>query len=409
MSVSFQEIVRFLKVGSTGYYNIDMIWIDYVYLENNQAIVSDASTHGATIETLPDLSIERGQRYAVKLTVKHIKKGKFAFKATSMTLLSEEKKEDISVAEGPSYVVILSASDSPIFTRDRPLPHTASILMIQGISSASFIGLKYMLRQVFKEHHQSNKEKLWELIFSYSFKWGPTFRYLELESIATWNFIHAHDFILDRVPTVIKTASDTEHVKKMRAIASAELTRRYAAGERDRDPKVDLPSGKCDIIETQSNEFRFESGFEAALRELKEETGLPLTELQYLGSSRSRARFVSSQFFFFQLRPNSTAKMSAKDCYVASSWTSAQHIRSYMAAVEGSPEQFGRFDSLRRVGNAEEIFDALSTISRLPSEEESRTLELLTKNMPHSRGSSLLILYCYFLSDATTRESREKS
>lgn len=385
MSTFFHEIISVLQIRCTGQYEIDMIWIDYIYLENHTAVVSDAHTHGIVVEYPKDVTLQRSERYKVKLIAKHLSQNKYPFQfiITSMTPIPSS---DERLCCGPSYAVILNQSgSSSSIPHDRPYTHSSSILMMQGISSPYYIALKYMLKHVFTAMVTSSREALWKDIFEYSFLHGPTFRYIELESIGAWNFIHDHDWPCNKIPKQIDDETDRRNVERLREIATAELDRRYASGELDRDPKVDLPSGKCDVVEASNGGFRFEGPFEACIREVREETGIDLAQLVFEGFSLSESQelHVRSRFYFFSIRPKASLRIGKQDCYIASSWTLPAHIRGYMKAVEGSAMKRGRFDSLRRVGDADVIFSAVSVIQHAPEDSDWNLWEAVTGQPAH--------------------------
>lgn len=367
MSVSFNHIVGVLRVGCTGYFEVGAVWIDYVYLESRTAVVADAETHGPLLELCVD--VQRGQTYKVSLTAQHERLGRFKFKATSMTLLDERSLDAARPCAGPSFAVVLSGDASPTAF---PFEHGASVLMVQGVASAQYIGLKYMLKEVFSVASPKRKADLWAAIFSYCLEWGETFRLIELESLSNWTFIHAHDFPCQKIPRALGEA-DLAQVARVRATAALELDRRYASGGQDCDPKVDLPSGKCDVTEREGR-VRLETPLEACVRELEEETGLSPASLLLLGRSdcSCAGMNVRSAFYFFRLRPDCGARVVAKDAYVASSWTQPKHVLAFMRAVEGSARRWGRFDSLRRAGLPEEVHAALVAVRAAPCEEDLR-------------------------------------
>ena len=385
MSTSFKDIVSVLQVRCTGYYEIDRVWIDYIYLENHTAVVSDIHTHGIVVEYPKEMKLQRSERYKVKVTAKHNAHQKYPFQFL-ITFMTPIPPSDDTLCCGPSYAVILN-QPSPNIPQTRPYTHSSSILMMQGMASPYYIALKYMLKHLLTS--STSHDSLWKDVFEYSFEYGHTFRLIELESISAWNFIHDHDWPCNRIPKVIHDEMDQRNIQRLREIATAELDRRYTAGERDRDPKVDLPSGKCDVVEASRGGFTFEGPFEACVRELQEETGLLLSQLVFEGFSVSESQelHVRSRFYFFSLRPEENIKIGKQDCYVASSWTLPAHIKSYMRAVEGSEMKRGRFDSLRRVGDAEVIFSALSVIQQLP-EEQDQTLWTAITGAPAPKSTS---------------------
>jgi ADP-ribose pyrophosphatase YjhB (NUDIX family) len=126
---------------------------------------------------------------------------------------------------------------------------------------------------------------------------------------------------------------------------------------------------------------RFEGPLEAVMREVEEETGISLSDLVLVGSSYSDSSElnVSSLFYYFHIRAGATISIGKQDAYVASSFTLPSNIKNFMTAVENTDAKFGRFDSLRRVGDADVVLDALSTIQRPLTESELRVWKAKTQ------------------------------
>ena len=309
--------------------------------------VADGSIYGASVVGCPvELWNEwdAGSRIVLECAI-DINERKKRINFKYIALRDHAISRDDSM-EGPPCVAILSHNNSHILT-------------ITNMNSTPFIDFKYNLSRAV----QSSGDKVDNIInqFKNDLKHYATH---ELESLSAMEFFHRHDFPLDTTnQEVIRTFFNGPGMV-LRELAAIELNERYHTGILGEGVKVDLPSGKFEVIFDSKGQLRYESALETAVRELEEETGIYLSDVQYMGSTRMVGApafepFGSMQRSVFFFRPRDSIKMRTKDAYVRSSWTTVANIVSNIQLAISSGSRFGRFLSLSQYCNLEAIIYAL--------------------------------------------------
>lgn len=244
--------------------------------------------------------------------------------------------------------------------------HEDQILTLTNLNSTAYIDFKYKLKNVIQFGSRSSITM--QGLISQFKKDSNMYRINELESISAFKFIHRHDIPLSRIKSAnIQKFCEKEEVRFLRNIASDELSTRYMNGTPDTAPKIDLPSGKMDLIIDRS---RCETAFKCATRELYEECGIPLDTLKFTGCTKihTKSNFVpygcvSRTFFFFEENNDPSSPpilIKQKDAYSASSWTHPTNIANNMRCADTKCNpRGGSYFSLRMFSEPNQIDSAL--------------------------------------------------
>lgn len=341
-----------------------------------------------------------------KLTVD--RKGRPKFEISSFEL--SDKKE--VVLQGPPMIVILSKTRQQVF-------------MIESKNTFQFISILFGLRAALQ--NKLSDELLTKLLGEVKRDLSQ-FRDNELESLLALEFIHRHETPLGNNITVCNNAGLNSFITEIQGLVQAELEERYTTGQCARHCKMDFPSGKHDCVTMSTNDsasmsrggnsrggrggggkqsqwkdngrgprtgsgasiddYIFETSYQAAMRELKEEAGIYPENARLLDSleleSHNTCGYGAMKRDIFLMELVGFVRVPTKDCYIGSSWVRICDMCSYMNWAETRPEKYGKFYSTRKFCTGDEFGDclrrAIDAINVPPLDASKKEIDTDTSN-----------------------------
>ena len=354
------------------------------YIERKAILVSDTTMYGALLKFngYDDYfalcnEISNGTRFLAKCRIEWPLKKEKEIVLNYISKVEDINTDDERPFEGPPIAAVLSSNKT-------------KLLVLRGVNScnSNFVDFKYFLSAQWQNVSDAELPKILE-----NFRRDLSgFRTEELESIASMDFCHQHELPLLKIN--LSNYRKSNIAKELCDIATAELNNRYGTGYREPHVKCDLPSGKYGY---NSHQKRLETSMEVALRELKEEAGIPASRLQYLGRkdmlSPSTGKYGSVRRAVFFFSPMDKLDISLeKGCYNGSSWVDVDHIKASLNfSFEDSPFQsIGRFceiKSCHHESSFDSYLDALKYTDAVVEESDVGAFNQYTKKPGSWRDS----------------------